>query len=138
VRNRVQNTGQDTGQDSWSSPSGSRWEPVPQDVVPSSAPTPALRTALDVREGVVEPRRRYRRPALAVLLTLLGVGTVTAGAAYEHSGGSSPAGPVTSQVAGADHGGRRAHGTGGERPGNADDAPGRTADGRAPRVGGRA
>ena len=77
-------------QDEWTSPSGSRWEPV--------AP-PAHRAV------AAEPRRRSRRPVVAVLLTVLGAGVVTSGATYAHGDApavSTPAGS-TAEVAGTGH-----------------------------------
>lgn len=98
-------------QNDGTSPSGSRWEPVPGPAAPEAAlPAPAPEGAGD---AAARTRRRYRRPVLAVLLTLVGAGTVTAGAAYVQGG--TPTGAPTSQVAGADeHDGRHAQdGSGG-------------------------
>jgi hypothetical protein len=46
-------------QNDWTSPSGSRWEP----------PAPPSDRVVGP-----EPRRRYRRPVVAVLLTAMGAG----------------------------------------------------------------
>jgi hypothetical protein len=101
-------------QNDWSSPSGSRWEPVPQpgstDPSLGSPPGP-VRPVPTVAPAAV-PRRRHRRPLVAVLLTVLGAGAVTGGAAYVHDdgAGASPT-PTSSHVTGSgDHGGRRDHG----------------------------
>jgi len=84
-------------QNDWSSPSGSRWEPL----------APPTAQAVDPA-----PRRRDRRPVVAVLLTLLGAGAVTTGAAYAQGDGTVagvPPAPATSHVA------RSSSGGGGER-----------------------
>jgi hypothetical protein len=101
-------------QNDWSSPSGSRWEPVPQPGGPASPVSPGTGTVPVVERAPKEPRRRHRRPVVAVLLTVLGAGAVTGGAAYaegDGAGASAPAAPTSSHVAGdGDHGGRHAHG----------------------------
>jgi hypothetical protein len=105
-------------QNSWSSPSGSRWEPVPQpdDVAARSVGSaPGAGPATARRAAASEPRRRYRRPVVAVLLTLLGAGAVTGGAAYAQGDGTlagAPPAPAGSHVArSGDHGDRDAHGS---------------------------
>jgi hypothetical protein len=91
-----------TVQDDWSGTSGSRWEPVPE--------AGTAGTARD--EPEIEPvtRRRRVRPVVAVLVTLLGAGAVTGGAAYAQRD-ATPTGAPASQVAtGDEHAGR--HGPG--------------------------
>lgn len=63
--------------DGWTSPSGSRWEPVPQqdptlDAAATSGPEPAA-----------ERRRPRRGPVLVALVALLSIGGVGAGALHE-------------------------------------------------------
>ena len=111
-------------QDEWSSPSGSRWEPVPGPAARGAAQ--AVGVPADAGAPEVRTRRRYRRPVLAVLLTLLGAGTVTAGAAYVQ--GDAPAAAPTSQVSADDeHDGRHVQdGDGGGHrhgPRSGDDQP---------------
>ena len=77
-------------QNDWMSPSGSRWEPRGTAAVPTAGP---------------EPRHRYRRPVIAVLLTVLGSGAVTTGAVHAQGdvpGTSTPSG-LRGPVAGGDH-----------------------------------
>lgn len=90
-------------QDDWSSPSGSRWEPVPQHV-PVAQPDAAPASAAGGTPSVPAERSRRGR-AVAVLLTLLGAGAVATGVAYEHGSSATPTDqPVaqSSQVAGTD------------------------------------
>jgi hypothetical protein len=100
-------------QNDWSSPSGSRWEPVPQpgglspsNGVPSDG-VPSDDVAGDPA-STAAPRRRARRPVVAVLLAVLGVGAVTAGAACTQGDGAPAPGPASrasSQVSrGTGHG----------------------------------
>jgi hypothetical protein len=81
-------------------PSGSRWEPTPQPL--GSMDAHPRRSAPSAPSGPAPTasRRRHRRPVVAVLLTLLGAGAVTAGAAYTQGDGAPSASP-TSQVAGS-------------------------------------
>ncbi len=101
-----------TVQNDWWTPSGSRWEPVPE-ATTATAPemAPEIVSPLPAR---TTPRRAHRRTAAALLLTLLGAGAVSAGAAYAQSDGAAagrPPGPPSSQVTGdGGHGGRHAHG----------------------------
>lgn len=93
-------------QNDWSSPSGSRWEPVPRSgVSPLAAPD-----APEPGAGVarVPGARRSRRRGAAVVLTLLGAAGVTAGAAFVPSAHEAP---------GDERGARHAHGPDGPRPG---------------------
>jgi hypothetical protein len=98
-------------------PSGSRWEPAsPPGVegVPTSAPP-----SVDAGDGrqVDGSRRRRRFPLAALLVTLLGAGAVTAGAAYAQGPASTPGVPTgasSSRVAGSEGDGRFAHGADGD------------------------
>jgi len=98
-------------QNEWSSPSGSRWEPAPQQTVEGVQTLPPPAGGGDGKQ-VAGPRQRRRRPVAAVLLTLAGAGAVTAGAAYVQ-GADGPTVAPTSQVAG-DGSGRHAYGADGE------------------------
>ncbi|MGI3785187.1 MAG: hypothetical protein ACRYG2_30890, partial [Janthinobacterium lividum] len=100
----------------WTSPSGSRWEPATAPVAPAAPASLATPTAA---QAAAAPRRRHRRPVVAVLLTLLGAGAATGGAAYVHSV-DTPSGALTGrsgpQVAGSDDHGGRHHEPRGTRP----------------------
>lgn len=69
----------------WTSPSGSRWEPVPQAGSPGldEPVTEQTMHAVPVRTGQTG-RRRRRGPVLVALIALLSIGAVSAGA-YEQS-----------------------------------------------------
>jgi len=107
-------------QNEWTSASGSRWEPASLPGV-EGVPTPAP-PSVDAGDGrqVVGPRRRRRLPLAAVLVTLLGAGAVTAGAAYAQGPGSTPGVPTGAsslQVPGNEGDGRFAHGADGDGDG---------------------
>jgi hypothetical protein len=95
-------------QNDWSSPSGSRWEPVPppRSVAPAGGSAPAAGRARRVSS---DPCPRFRRPLIAVLLTMLGAGTASAAYAEGDGTGTPPASASSHVAGGSDHVDLHAH-----------------------------
>jgi len=118
----------------WSSPSGSRWEPTP-DVGLDAVTAPTVTTDESVDGGRGDAAGHRRSPVLLVLVALLSIGGAGAGTyAYERSAGdTAPAATATGGSSGqpgvTDQGPRRGHSDGDRgRDGFAVKAPGTDGD----------